>query len=346
MKKSFLMLGLAVAAMSSCTNDEVIDMNQSNQKAIGFESFVNKGTRADIDDNNPLKEFYVFGFYGEGTSVFSNDIVYKININEAPYYDWKIDAVKNWDTQYYYFAAYANGQGTGTVETSDGDKLTNVYYSYNNSSAVLEFRGYEIAENFENQKDLIATQTHRDNKLSFNQGEVNLNFTHMLSKVSFKFHNNSDENLDMVISDVKLNVYNKATCTYTYNSNSSNIVWNSFANTNGFSEYSITFDTSNKSSKIVRTQSTAAVGTSYVIPQQTTPTISFKVEYFDKNGNSVEGPTDKELSLLPNSLSWENSNVYNYIIYLPASPNQINFNVSSVGPWTINNDITIDGSSN
>lgn len=43
MKKSILMLGLAVAAMTSCTNDEVMEVNQNN--LIKFESFVNKGTR-------------------------------------------------------------------------------------------------------------------------------------------------------------------------------------------------------------------------------------------------------------------------------------------------------------
>ena len=76
MKKIFLMLGLAVAAMSSCTNDEVIDLNQSNQKAIGFESFVNKGTRAIADvDKSSLKEFYVLGYYGSNSGVFDNSIV-------------------------------------------------------------------------------------------------------------------------------------------------------------------------------------------------------------------------------------------------------------------------------
>ena len=39
MKKSFFVLGVAVAALASCTNEEVVDMPQS--RAIQFGTFVN-----------------------------------------------------------------------------------------------------------------------------------------------------------------------------------------------------------------------------------------------------------------------------------------------------------------
>ena len=43
--KKFLFLGIAATAMfASCTNDEMVEMNP--QSAIGFETFVDKSTRA------------------------------------------------------------------------------------------------------------------------------------------------------------------------------------------------------------------------------------------------------------------------------------------------------------
>lgn len=101
MKKSFLMLGLAVAAMTSCTNDEVVEVNQSN--LIKFESFVNKGTRA-VEETTAagLEKFYVFGYHnGDSDPVFSNNYVQK-NGN-----GWGNEVTEHWTANTYYFGAYA-----------------------------------------------------------------------------------------------------------------------------------------------------------------------------------------------------------------------------------------------
>ena len=72
MKKSFLMLGVAVAALASCSNEEVVDMPQS--RAIQFETFVNHSTRSSVTETTEenLNKFFVFGNYGEGTWTPSN----------------------------------------------------------------------------------------------------------------------------------------------------------------------------------------------------------------------------------------------------------------------------------
>ena len=44
MKKSLFMLGAAIVALSSCTQDEVLNVNEN--RVISFESHVNKSTRA------------------------------------------------------------------------------------------------------------------------------------------------------------------------------------------------------------------------------------------------------------------------------------------------------------
>lgn len=347
MKKSFLMLGLAVAAMSSCTNDEVIDLNQSNQKAIGFESFVNKGTRADIDnDSNPLKEFYVYGFY-KGTqddvSVFDNVAVLYEHNTETDEWEWNVKEQKKWDTQYYYFAAYADGQGTGTVEETDADKLSNGRFTYNktNSTADLIFTNYVVSSDLATQKDFIATVTHRDTRESFLTTDVDLTFGHMLSKVTFKFENTSSENLKMTVTDVKLTVKNKATCTYSYNASSntpSNVAWSDHAYSDNFTFYSL-----NGVTDQARGTTSAIVATSYVIPHQTDAVISFNVSYYDQAGSQIGQTEPKELSLYPNQIRWQPANIYNYTIQLPASPQYIDFDVEPINGWTSQN-ITISGS--
>ena len=90
MKKNLFLLGLAVAALTSCTNDEVVEMQQPTQKAIGFETFVNKGTRAITTTDAPaikkdengtdvisgLQRFNTFGYYKANELVFDNILVY------------------------------------------------------------------------------------------------------------------------------------------------------------------------------------------------------------------------------------------------------------------------------
>ena len=75
MKKSLFMLGLAVAAMTSCSNDELMEVNTNN--VITFESHVDKGTRAVTNTTTAeLTKFYVFGSHGT-TRVFDNVAVTK-----------------------------------------------------------------------------------------------------------------------------------------------------------------------------------------------------------------------------------------------------------------------------
>ena len=66
--KKFLFLGIAATAMfASCTNDEMVEMNP--QSAIGFETFVDKSTRAaeDVTKTN-LNAFEVYGWRTKGAT--------------------------------------------------------------------------------------------------------------------------------------------------------------------------------------------------------------------------------------------------------------------------------------
>ena len=92
MKNSLFLLGAAaVVALSSCTKNEVLEVAEN--RAIGFDAFVGKNTRAIIDDENPLTTFKVFGSFSDDTlynGVFNNVTV------SNPTGEWKSKKTEYW----------------------------------------------------------------------------------------------------------------------------------------------------------------------------------------------------------------------------------------------------------
>ena len=81
--KKFLFLGIAATAMfASCTNDEMVEMNP--QSAIGFETFVDKSTRAatDVTTDN-LTAFWVYGWRTKGTTTEQIFNAQEVTANEG-----------------------------------------------------------------------------------------------------------------------------------------------------------------------------------------------------------------------------------------------------------------------
>ena len=214
MKRNLFLLGLAVAAMTSCTNDEVLDAKQPVQNAIGFESFVNKTTRANgvigsVDGEN-LKNFWVLANYGDDAGGFSQ--LYENE--EKIYWDetnsvWNSTTTKYWTNNTYYFVAYADeNTSTGApdyVSITDGGALQITDY-------VLDYTLRDAANNnalltptVSNQKDIIADVVQTRGQMNVEQ-TVSFTFNHLLSKVKFTVINNSD--YLMSISPLKISGIN------------------------------------------------------------------------------------------------------------------------------------------
>lgn len=350
MKKSFLMLGLAVAAMTSCTNDEVIDLNQSNQKAIGFESFVNKGTRATVTNEvkaDNLNRFYVYGNDGE-TDIFDNVSV----IKSGEKWVMQENKEKDWETKEYKFAAYADGVGVAEHVASG--------ISTSFRDGVLSFDNYIISETQASQTDLIAATASRDNTSTLNVTAVGLDFKHLLSKVNFKFSNTNTNNLSMVVSNVTFTVYRQADCSYEGDGPAEWSAWETAQRYDiaqpckGTSEDEIDLRIDENTTEKIKAKYLIArgeeSGTSieyFVIPGQandannTVGIISYTVAYYDANKNQVETYA-QSLSLFPGSIAWQPSYIYNYDVDLPASPKKIEFSVNTIGSWEAQG-VTLDG---
>lgn len=206
MKKNLILMGAAIAALSSCTQSEVLDVPES--KAVRFSSFVDKPTRTVTEvTSTSLTNFYVFGKFGTdgnyGNTAYNNE-------SNAQTYYWAAAGNK------YRFGAYANGEN---------GKLTSNQVSFSpaaGTNGTLTFTNYAPQDNAG--KDLVAaipttyTVTGSENA----QTKINLNFKHLLSQVKFTFKTTDADTYTLRIHDIKItNAISTATCTF----NGTDISW-------------------------------------------------------------------------------------------------------------------------
>ena len=163
--KRFLFLGIAATAMlASCTNDETVEMNPQN--AIGFETFVDKSTRATDVTKDNLRAFKVWAYQGT-TPILTGEEVTK------PESDWGYTNTQYWvKDQTYNFHAIA------PVDCVTGDS-----YTYNGTSAAPSIQ----FTNGAGLTDLIYASESRPCTNPAIEDEVELTFKHLLSRVRFNF---------------------------------------------------------------------------------------------------------------------------------------------------------------
>lgn len=332
MKKSIFLLGVAVAAMTSCSNDELLEQIQPVQKVIGFESWVNKPTKAVNDVTaETLNEFYVFGYFTKDDApeeVFDNIAVLKTDEDE--HNGWDVQAKELWTNNAYSFAAYANGNGTGVEEATDGDKLNNVVFRQN----TLTITEYSL-----NDKDILAAFNKVDaigNTEVETRQDVSMTFGHLLSKVSFKFtYAEAKENIKVQITNISLNVPLTATCTAT----SSTTTW---ADHEGNKAYTFTGEDINKFQAITyeNSEDIELSKEFYVLPNKIEGAVlTFTATYMDTTqGDAVVREKTYELPLSNGTVNdgeydWIANNVYQYNVSLPFSPLYIDFTVGGITDW-------------
>ena len=187
MKKSLLMLGVAVAALASCTQNEVMEVAEG--RAIQFSTFVNNNTKVVTEvpsGNLEPSKFYVFGNYGTVQEEVwtTQGQAYNNETGDTKYY-WKA-------SNYYRFGAYANGAG-GKITTASFDAETQT----------LTFPAYTPADAC----DLIAYVPAEVGPVSdaASQGAVGLTFKHMLAQLAFEFTTDAADIYELKISNVKIN---------------------------------------------------------------------------------------------------------------------------------------------
>lgn len=187
MKKSLFMMGVAIAALSSCTQNEVLDIAESNTIQFG-NSYIGKPTRANIiSAKEDLNSFYVLGYTHNGSKATAiwekaENVYYVLDT-------WKYNNIQKYESSNaYFFAAYSNaginGEGSGNLDegvTATFSTPTSKTDAKNTLSLTID--NYSAATN----NDLLVAISESD--LTDNNQIVSFGFKHALSQVNFILKN-------------------------------------------------------------------------------------------------------------------------------------------------------------
>ena len=188
--KKFLFLGIAATAMfASCTNDEMVEMNP--QSAIGFETFVDKSTRATDVTKANLTAFEVYGWRTKDATeqIFDAQAV-TANNGVCTY-----SPLQYWVGGYKYdFEAVAPKSGEKGVTVNDTYGASTITFASDSETDLI----YASAS-----KDLSSSGY---GTLATATDPVGLTFGHLLSRVKFTFINGADNNsvAKIAVTDVKI----------------------------------------------------------------------------------------------------------------------------------------------
>lgn len=339
MKKSFFVLGVAVAALASCTNEEVVDMPQS--RAIQFGTFVNHSTRSVTETTEKsFTKFFVFGNYGEGTTwtpVYTNVEVKGGSVGESGTV-WTPTQTAYWEAnKKYNFGAYSNGNNK--LETG---------VSFDAANQKLTFSNYTVGDN----DLLVAIPNTKTSETEATSNEpVALSFYHMLSQVKFTFNNTDSHDYIMKISDIKVNAVKTCEGSATYAVNGApSIEWK----TQSVSTADYDFGTIDDIAEEPVSGDSHST-TCFVIPQPNTNLqVTFTATFSDKSEKEIaKNKFTGKLSYQGDKEGtekdeWTPGFKYNYTVEINGSTinpdleqQEIKFQVSIVDEWKDANETTV-----
>lgn len=285
MKKSLVMLGVAVAALSSCTQNEVINVNDS--RTIGFDTFVSKPSRTIINSVSDLKSFNVFGGYSSLTNNF-DDVVVTEKDGSWGYTDpqyWEADKT-------YTFQAYAGATADATP-TANGVSFTS--FTADGQSDLLS-------------ADVVSVTTDASAEpQGLTGGKVTFDFRHVLSMIKFTFTSTLSSNVNITISNLKINQLNSVG-TYTASTGNTG-TWGTLGTPKNYvftTDGSFTSDTDPK------------VSSENIVIPQTISGDAIEVTFdLEATGGLTISPAVEHNVKLP-AVTWGEGKRYNYTVELTA----------------------------
>ena len=197
MKKSYLMIAAAAALFAACAeNDTIKEVNED--VAIGFDGkYVNKATRAEINEawfQTSGKHFGVYGYKGATFQLFNNE---DVSWNGT---DWVHTTVRFWDKNAtdYNFYAHAPLAATHT--------FTDKKYTFTSIPVITEINTGDpdivVATPITAMGYGSCTQTSAD---GHGEGHVEFDFNHILSKLAFKVKTSVPAtSAEITVTEVKL----------------------------------------------------------------------------------------------------------------------------------------------
>lgn len=208
MKKLFLLAWPIALAAVSCSNEEVVSVN-NDANEIKFTAVAENATRANTDEtfcNNALPgSFDVWACTDAKKSYFQKVTYTKTSATEWTAPDGNVRFWPNKGAEKLDFFALRNYQGEPTWDAANTTTKLSTVFTVNTNVAAQEDLIYAVAT--EQTKPGAASDASNPNA-----GKVNLNFRHALSQIVFQAKN-TNQNLAVKITQVEiLNVANSGTC--------------------------------------------------------------------------------------------------------------------------------------
>lgn len=286
MKKSLFVLGVAVAALASCTQNEVLEVAEN--RAIGFNAFVNNQTKA-VTPVTAItsSQFYVFGEYATTTNPWTKQgSAFNNETGDATYY-WEPNKT-------YRFGAYANGV-LGQLGNA----------SFDAANSTLKFTGYTPED-----LDLVAAVSadidSQDATQATNANNVSLTFKHMLSQVKLTFTTDASSTYLLTISNVSISNA-VSTADGTLVSSTGTPTWDNSTATDGY-----TYEEFNEGGQLV-SKNAPVDQVKLVIPQNNTDNITVTFTATVKaEGTGTTTFTAKLGHTLTDANTWKPGYCYNY----------------------------------
>ena len=317
MKKFFIAI-VVLAAAVACSNDDIISIDR---QAIGFGNpFVENSVRAtDYSVPANLTQFKVYGIV-KGTAGTVN-IFAGVPVTGAVGADWSYEEKYN---QYwipgadYNFAAVVDA----TVSAPDTTKGMPVTLT-------------TTADDNGNLNDMLYATAIVDNATA-NQGVVNFNFSHLLSKVHFTVTSNATGDYYHTVTGIKVSNFESGT--YTINGST----W-----TGGTAKYVAFAEIAEVTSSNTNGKSNTSL---LLVPNADTFKVEFTVNLYKKGTNntttllSTITYADNDADTTNNAISVDTplvkGNSYNFTIDCEVGA-LIDFSVGSLGGWDSDTNITI-----
>ena len=343
MKKS-LFLAVAAAALlaSSCSNDEVISVPR--QAAIGFDTFVNKTTRATDATNTNLTSMSVYGYIGDATPVknFNGTIVSRPDQSAV----WTYSPLQYWTAdKKYFFTALSSPvlEGNSHYRYTWADALQPETAGFYGSGTISFDNTAPTAAS--GNEDLVYAYATKETptEITSDPGTVQFTFKHALSRVKFTFNNVMGSNAYVIkVYDLTIN---NATATADLTLGVKDPVWENHANTTVLTMRNSYFTPQEQTA--VNAQSIAS-GTKFIIPGQSTLNITFKVDLMLGNGTVLA--TYNHIGKALPATEFLNGHSYNFVADL--NPDNIDpdnemfpivFTVIDVEDWIEESAIPVTG---
>lgn len=324
MKKIFF-AALALVALTSCTQDEILSTTDNNA-AIAFDNaFVNNATRANDLSKDNLADFGVYGSVTNSSDqtglIFTNQKVAGSagNYTYSPVQYWIANASYN-------FTAIAPFEGAKWKYEPDGQTAQNGTISFDNAAALA------------NQDLLFAYQTRTTEAITEAPDEVEFTFNHILSRVKFTFVNDFATGSNMTIKVTDVTVTNAAANgTIAVNGGALADDWTTEAENN---DYSKLFGAAG--TVAFAEGDTAETVHFYFIPANRTYNVTFHVELFQA-GVSVANYDHNNVTFTADLTKGLSYNIVAKISDKNVNPDQqlwpIEFDVTKVEEWANYTDV-------